>query len=224
MLTKLCAIVSGLAAGGFLFFRYSRLLTHNFSALTWYEAALLFTGLGLAGLYPRAWLGAVLSTALAVFLGVRFQVYLDLSRNPKCCNLWPLAFVMWFFLGLPAPLIGGVIGYTISFKRVPRLLFLILLASGLGIGLCLPLTQQNGYRRIGTKEIPALLARIYEAEISYNAKRADKSFNAAGTSYRRHENSGGSPAPPTALDEQPCQAVCTPPQFPTARVSSRSAG
>ena len=30
MLMKLGAIVSGLVAGGFLFFQYSRLLTHNF--------------------------------------------------------------------------------------------------------------------------------------------------------------------------------------------------
>jgi hypothetical protein len=141
MLTELGAIVSGLVAGGFLFFQYSRLLTHNFWALTWYEAALLFIGLGLAVLFPRDWLGAVLSTALAAFLGVGFQIHLDLSRNPKCCNLWPLAFVMWLFLGIPARLFGGVIGYTISFKRVSRLLYFVPLAGGVGIGVALPLTQ-----------------------------------------------------------------------------------
>ena len=84
MVTKLGAIVSGLVTGGFLFFQYSRLLTHNFWALTWYEAALLFIALGLAGSFSRDWLGAVLSTALAAFLRVGFQIYLDLSRNPKC--------------------------------------------------------------------------------------------------------------------------------------------
>ena len=152
MLTKLGAIASGLVAGGFLFFQYSRLLSHNFWELTWYEAALLFIGLGLAGLFPRAWLSAVLSTAVAAFLGVGFQIYSDLSRNPKCCNLWPLAFVMWLFLGIPAPLFGGVVGYLMSARRVSRLFFLSLLAVGLGIGLGLPLIQQNEYRHIESKD------------------------------------------------------------------------
>jgi len=142
---KLSAIASGLVTGGFLFFQYSRLSTHNFWALTWYEAALLLVGLGLAGLFPRAWLGAVLGMALVEFLGVGFQIYSDLSRNPKCCNLWPLAFVMWLFLGIPAPLFGGVIGYLISARRVSRLFFVSLLAAGLGIGLGLPLSQQHEY-------------------------------------------------------------------------------
>jgi hypothetical protein len=148
---KLGAIVSGLVAGGFLFFQYSRLSTHNFWELTWYEAALLLVGLGLAGLFPSAWVGAVLSTAAAAFLGVGFQIYSDLSRNPKCCNLWPLAFVMWLFLGIPAPLFGGVIGYLISARRVSRLFFLSLLAAGVGIGLGLPLIQHNVYRPIEPK-------------------------------------------------------------------------
>lgn len=160
--------------------QYYRLLNDNLWGVGWYEAALLLIGLGFGGLFPAAWLNATLSTALAPCLVVGVQTCVEIFRDPTCCNLWPIGLVMWLFLGLPAPLVGGALGHLINRTWAPRLLYLISLVGGLGLGASLPLIRQNEYRRLETEEIPAILRRLYEAETSYSVKRADKGFACDG--------------------------------------------
>lgn len=184
LLTELWAVASGLVAGAFLFFRYYTLQTDHLWGLRWYEGALLLAGLGLAGLFPEAWLGAALSMAVAAFLGTGvetyLETYLEISRDPGCCNLWPIGLAMSLILGFPAPLIGGAIGRVLARMPVPKFVYALPLAAALGIGASLPVIQQAEYRRIETDEIPALLKRIYAAEISFRARRADQAFTCDG--------------------------------------------
>jgi len=177
---KVLAVASGFAVGGFLFFRYSQLASDDFWGLRWYEAALFLGGIGLAGAFPAVWRRTMLSMALAAFLGAFVQTGLDIRRDPTCCNLWPIGLVIWLVLGFPAPLIGGVIGHWLSRTRIPQFLYLTLLAGGLVMGASLPRIQQAEERRLEGETIPTLVKRIYGAEISYSASRADKTFACDG--------------------------------------------
>ncbi len=177
---RVLAIISGFVVGGFLFFQYSRLLTTNMWGLGWYEGALFLAGLGLAGSFRGAFLSVALSTAGAGFLYASIQTYGEISSNPYCCNLWPIALMVWLFVGFPAPLIGGAIGYGLSCTRAPRLLFLLPVAAALGIGACLPLIRQADYRRLEIEEISTMLKRMSAAEISFSAGRADRAFTCDG--------------------------------------------
>jgi hypothetical protein len=177
--TKLLAVVTGIATGAFLFAWYAPLQIDNFWGLHWYEGALLLAALGIGGLFPGGWLVGTVGMGIVPFLSEGIRTYLALSRDPSCCNLWPIGLAMWLVLGFPAPIIGGALGRTLHRVRIPRALYFIPLAGGLAIGALLPRLQSAEYRSV-VQQMPSLLQRIYQAQLSYQAARPDHTFACDG--------------------------------------------
>lgn len=178
--TKALAIASGLLAGGFLFLRFNFERTSLFG-WEWYQAAALLGGIGLAGVFPGSRLSAAVGLGLGPFLIASVQTCLEIFRDPTCCNLWPIGLVMVLFFGFPAPLIGVAIGRLLSRTRLPWFVYFVALAGSLLIGAALPDIENAQQRRLETEELPALMKRIYEAEMAYRARHPDKFFACDGT-------------------------------------------
>ena len=164
--TKIMAIASGLAAGGFLYLRFGWDNNPALSGWGWYQGAALLAGIGLAGVFPEAWLSAAIGLVLAPVLVEAVQTGLHLSRDASCCNLWPIGLVTVFFFGLPAPLIGSGIGLLAARIQIPRLAYFAPLACALAIGVFLPAVQNAQRQKLEAETIPALLRQIYDAETS----------------------------------------------------------
>ncbi|HUS06018.1 MAG TPA: hypothetical protein VMZ52_06980 [Bryobacteraceae bacterium] len=179
--TKLLAIAGGLAVGVFLFFLYYPLQGSSFWGLQWYQSALLLAGIGVAGAFAAAWPWAVFGLSTAGFVGAGVQTYLDISKDPRCCNIWPIGLVLWLILGFPAPWLGGAIVRGLRGARIPRFLYVAVLTGALVIGASLPRIQKAEYDRLETQSIPSLLKRIYAAEMAYRATRPDTTFACDGT-------------------------------------------
>lgn len=168
-------------AGVFLFLRFY--WEGQGSILTswgWYQLAAFLGGMGLSGAIPGAWLGIVASFGLAPFAVAIVQTALDIAKDPTCCNLWPIGLVMVLFFGLPAPLLGGVIGRLL--RRIPRTrpIYFGMLVISLLIAAVLPEIQEMHRSHLETVLMPGLLQRIYRAEIGYKAQRSDGLFACEG--------------------------------------------
>ena len=105
---KALAIASGLLVGGFLFLRFSWDNNGGLSSWEWYQGATLLGGIGLAGMLPGARLSVALGLCTAPVLVGIVQTFLNVSRDPTCCNLWPIGLVLVLFFGLPAPLMPRI--------------------------------------------------------------------------------------------------------------------
>jgi hypothetical protein len=119
----------------------------DFSGWKLYQVPALLGGIGLAGLFDEAWLVAVIGLGLAPTLIVGIEVF----RHPAE-SMWPIALPMVFFLGFPAPLIGGGISGLLTLTKVHRMV-----------------------------SMPRLLKQIYDAEIVYRAQRPEGSFACDGS-------------------------------------------
>jgi len=188
--TKMLAIASGLVAGAFLFFRYYQQNPGVFGSYTWngqwYQAALLLCGLGLAGVFPAAWLWATVSLSLGAYLGTCLQGYLANSYGSHIP--WSPFLEALIFQGpvsLPAPLIGGASGRLLNRARMPRFFYFALLTTGFALGGFLPAIDKVQRHRIETQELPAILRRIYQAEMAYSASRPDRSFMCDVTGFSK---------------------------------------
>jgi len=182
---KMLAMASGFVAGGFLFlrcyqeespfFRFSNSLLWDWQ---WYEVALLLSAIGLVGVFPSAWLRVTVSLGLGVYFSAILEGLLEPGYHGHFLVLppWLVALVWGFPMSFLAPLAGGAIGRRLSRTRIPRSLYFALLAIGLGLGGSLPAMDRAQRRRLETQELPALLKRIYEAEMAYSAARSDKHF------------------------------------------------
>lgn len=103
------AAFTGLLVGALLFL-LCNVFESDFRRLQLFEALLFLTGIAMATIFPSAWLWAALGVAIATSLTAAIQTALQIARDPTCCNLWPIGLVMWSFLGIPAPLLGGFAG------------------------------------------------------------------------------------------------------------------
>jgi len=176
--TKMLAIIGGLVVGGILFRRFDGPGEFALLKLS-YQALLLLGGIGLGGVFPAArfWgpFGMSAAPLLMLFVGT------PVTANPFL--LFVVAF--GFVLGFPAPLIGGAISRALSRKQLPRLFYLAVLASTLAAAAVVPgiaLRQGvNARQRLEAERIPALLRRIYEAEMSRSAGQPDRTFTCDGT-------------------------------------------
>jgi len=178
---KALAIISGLLAGGFLFLRFGWDNNAGPSGWEWYQGAALLGGIGLAGIFPEARLSAAISLGIAPLLIETVQTFLHISRDPTCCNLWPIGLVIVFFFVVPAPLIGCGISRLLIVTRLPRTVYFVPLTIGLVIGALLPNIQNTERHRFETEKVPGLLKQIYEAEMIYSARQANGIFACDGT-------------------------------------------
>lgn len=179
--TRALAFASGLIVGAFLFFGFGWDSNVAFAAWQWYLAASLLAGIGLAGIFPAAWLSAVAGLVVGPVLLEAAQTARHLVRDPSCCNLFPVALVMVFFFCLPAPLLGGSVCAHFAHKdSVPRAVWGVTLAAGLAVGALLPSIQNARLRLIETRKIPQLLGQIHDAELAYSARQPDGRFACDG--------------------------------------------
>jgi hypothetical protein len=173
---KALAMAGGLLAGGFLYQRFGLHNSVDFSGWKLYQVPALLGGIGLAGLFDEAWLVAVIGLGLAPTLIVGIEVF----RHPAE-SMWPIALPMVFFLGFPAPLIGGGISGLLTLTKVHRMVSIVALTGALVIGALWPIIQNAKRQKLETETMPRLLKQIYDAEIVYRAQRPDGSFACDGS-------------------------------------------
>jgi hypothetical protein len=178
--TRILAIAIGLVTGGFLYLRFGWDNNSALSSWEWYQGAALLAGIGLAGIFHEAWLSAAIGLVLAPILVETVQTGLHLSRDPSCCNLWPIGLAAVFFFGLPAPLLGSGIGLLAVRGRLPRVAYFAPLVGALAIGMLLPNIQTAQRQRLETETIPSLLRQIYDAETSYRTSQPGGNFACDG--------------------------------------------
>jgi hypothetical protein len=176
--TNTLAIVSGLFAGGFLFLQFDWWNNAAFSGWEWYQIAALLCGIGLVGVFREARFIAAVGLGIAPLLVTSVQIYLHLSKDPTCCNLWPIGFVMVLFFCVPTPFVGGALSLLLKRTRLPRAVYLAALTSGVVIATFLP-NIQNTQRYHLIEKVPELLKQIYAAEIVYRTSQG--SFTCDGT-------------------------------------------
>ena len=172
--TSVLAIISGFLAGGFLFLRFGWDNTANLVGWESYQAAALLGGIGLAGVFPEARLSAAVAFGIAPFLVESVQTFLQISRDPTCCGLWPIGLAMVLFFGLPAPLIGTGISRLLMRTRLPRAVYLIPLTGCLVIGALLPNIQRAQFQRLGTETVPGPLKQTQERNVGHASEVAEK--------------------------------------------------
>jgi hypothetical protein len=173
---KLLAIASGLLAGGFLFQRFGFEDTGALSGWKWYQGAVLLCGIGLAGIFPKAWQGATIGLAIAPTLIMSVVFY----RHPGE-SMWPIVLPMIFLYSLPAPLIGSGISALLKRTRLPRAVYSLTLTFALVIGALLPNIQNAQRQRFQTEKVPGILKQIYDGEMIYSARQPDGNFACEGT-------------------------------------------
>jgi hypothetical protein len=171
------AIASGLLAGGFLFLRFGWDNNAALAGWVWYQGAALLCGIGLAGIFPEAWLSAAIVLALAPTLTASVEVYLHIDPS----DMWPIGLALILFFSFPTPFIGGCIGRLLSRTRLPRKAYFVALLSTLVIGALLPTIQNAQRQRLETKEVPGLIEQIYDAEMVYKSLQPDGNFACDGT-------------------------------------------
>lgn len=181
VIVKFVAFISGLVAGGFLFLRFGWDDNASLSGWEWYQGAALLGGIGLAGVFPEAHLGAAVGVGIAPFLVESVQTYLHFSRDPTCCGLWPIGLALVLFFGLPAPLIGSGIGRLLMRTSLPLRVYFVPLFSCLAIGALLPNLQNAQRQSLEAETIPGLLRQIFNAERVYSASRPSGIFACDGT-------------------------------------------
>jgi hypothetical protein len=126
---KPLAIACGLLVGGFLFQRFDLYNSVDLSGWKLYQGVALLAGIGLAGLFDEAWLIAVIGLGIAPTLVVGIKVF----RHPAE-SMWPIALPIIFFLGFPAPLIGGGISCVLTRAKVPKIVYIVALTGALVVG------------------------------------------------------------------------------------------
>jgi hypothetical protein len=123
---RLLATASGLFVGGFLFHQFG----HNHGLLygwQWYQAAVVLAAMGLAGMFPEAWLSAAIALGIAPSLIFCYEiVYLHPAES-----MWPVVLPLVLLLSFPAPLIGGGITRLLTQRRLPLEAYFVVLAAAL---------------------------------------------------------------------------------------------
>lgn len=170
------ATACGLLVGGFLFHRFGLDNSVDFSDWKLYQVAALLGGIGLAGLFTEAWLGAVIGLGIAPTLIVSVEV----NQRPAE-SMWPIILPFIFLLGLPAPLIGGGISRLLMRTRFPRMVYIVALTGALVIGGLWPSIQNAKRQKLETETVPILLKQIYDAEVVYRANQPDGNFACDGS-------------------------------------------
>lgn len=171
------AIASGLFVGGFLFHRFGFDNRGMLYGWQWYQGAVVLAAIGLAGVFPEAWLSASIALGIAPTLVFCYEI---VYRHPAE-SLWPVVLPLVLLLSLPAPLIGGAVSKFLMRIRFSRVIFFVVLTGALIIGVLLPNLQDLWLRRVETVTVPTLLKQIYEAEMSYSARQPAGNFTCDGT-------------------------------------------
>ena len=113
---------------------------------------------------------------------LRFLMFL--YRYGSLGNVLALLFIL---AAVPAPLVGGTISRLLRRIPVPRLVYYGVLATMLAVSVAVP--RQTRARsgasaelrdRLEAEGMPALLKRIYQAEMAFSAGRRDRSFTCNG--------------------------------------------
>src|SRR6516162_6752764 len=138
MTKLLLAIVSGLLAGGFLYYRFGQVNENvQLYGWQWYHGAVLLTAIGFAGIFPKALqtaavtLGPIIAPILVFWYEV---VYLNPAES-----MWPIVLPLVIASSLPGPIIGTCISrFLIMRTRIPRAVYFVALTSALIIGIVLP--------------------------------------------------------------------------------------
>ena len=184
------AVAAGLVAGGLLSWCYRQVHAspfgysgHSFWGWPAYEAALVCAGMGLAGLWGSEWRRAALSLALG---GIATELVPDVWRElnaPFHDTVPPMFFAVVLFevpvlaaMNLPAALAGAAVGRRVSGTKAASVLSAALLIAASGLALSLPIVDGRIRHRLETEELPALLRRIHQAEMSYSASISTKAF------------------------------------------------
>jgi hypothetical protein len=183
--TKVLAIISGLLVGAFLDLRLSP--PGPSRSWEWYQVALLLGGIGLGGVFPAAWLWGPIGMAAARFLMFFVKYHSPSGLLSGVLDEETTLALLFILMAVPAPLIGGTISRLLSRKPIPRFFYFAALASTVAVGAAA--TGQSRARsrdsaqlrdRLDAEGMPALLKRIYEAEMAYSTGRRDRSFACDG--------------------------------------------
>jgi len=178
-MTKLLGLVAGLLVGGFLFHQFG-FDHHRFYGWQWYQGAVLLAAIGLAGVFPEAWLSAAIALGIAPSLVFCYEiVYLHPAES-----MWPVVLPLLVLLSFPAPLIGSCMTKLLMCIRLPQAVYVVPLTGALIIGTFLPNLQNLWLRRVETVTVPRLLKQIYEAEMTYSARQPEGNFICDGTVRR----------------------------------------
>jgi hypothetical protein len=173
-------VTVGFLTGAFLFHQFGWNHRSDFSGWQWYQGAALLAGIGLAGTFREEMAGTAVALVAAPTLAVTVETFLQIFRDPTCCNLWPIGLAMVFFFSLPAPLIGTGIGFRLLRTGLPRTAYAVALTGALGFGAFLPHVIQSAKQRT-VDAIPGILYQIHEGEMAYRASQPDGSFTCDGT-------------------------------------------
>ena len=166
---RLLAAASGLLVGGFLFHRFGFDSHGLLYGWQWYQGAVVLASVGLAGVFPEAWLSATIALGIAPTLVFCYEI---VYRHPAE-SMWPVVLPLLCLLSFPAPLIGAGVGKLFMRIRSPREVYFIVLTGALIIGILLPNLQDLCLRRVETVTVPSVLKQIYEAEMIYSARQPE---------------------------------------------------
>jgi hypothetical protein len=170
--------IGGLVLACFLWFRLQLHVVQPDSWLRCYMWALTLGGTGLIAMLPGSRLAHAVSTALGMAIGTSIGEISYLS-GPVPNQLGPIPVVAMFFMGLSAPAVGGAVlfwRFVLTGRRqVSRLVCSVLVVGAVAIGEVPARIKDAECRRLVT-EMPSMLRRLYDAEVSHSAGRADKTF------------------------------------------------